>query len=224
MPAGEPASLWADFISMVPPFLAYYGVVKQDRSLLLEAYNQIKLYRSYLRTSSGSWKHVVQGDFTDSGLWSTGNGWAAHGIARVLATVKASQWNETLASEARDLGSWGVEIVKAAFGNVKSDGLLPNYYDSASGSSFSDASGSALLAAAAYRLAQLGALTNQSVIHQAAGLRAAVNGKVDRSSGWVAPVVNPFLFKQQASQSPEGEAFVLLLQAAWEDCTSTSAS
>lgn len=226
-PPGEPVSLWADFISMVcrpvysavasltcfqsqvPPFLAYYGVATQNRSLVLEAYDQITLYRSYLRTSSGSWKHVVQGDFTDAGLWSTGNGWVAHGIARVLATVQKSQWNETLASEAADLGSWGVEIVKAAFENVKvrplssacvlhrltsdclpqSDGLLPNYYDSASGSSFSDASGSALLAAAAYRLAKLGVLTDESVIKQAAAMRTAVSGKVDTSSGWVAPVV-----------------------------------
>jgi len=33
---------------MVPPFLAYYGIIFQNASVLYEAYNQIKLYRSYL--------------------------------------------------------------------------------------------------------------------------------------------------------------------------------
>lgn len=92
---------------------------------------------------------------------------------------------------------------------------MPNYYDSASGSSFSDASGSALLAASAYRLAQLTGDT--SFVSKADTVRTAVFAAVDRSTGWLAPVVNPLSFKAQANQSPEGEAFVLLLQAAYRD-------
>lgn len=59
---------------MVPPFLAYYAVLSQNKTLLTESYNQIKLYRSYLMDSSagGMWKHVLLGDGTDDGHWSTG--------------------------------------------------------------------------------------------------------------------------------------------------------
>ena len=65
---------------MVPPFLAYYGVMSHNTSLVEEAYNQLKLYRKYLAASgSNALRHVVLGDWQDNGLWATGNGWAAAG-------------------------------------------------------------------------------------------------------------------------------------------------
>ena len=84
---------------MVPPFLAYYGVLSQNQTLLGEAYTQvraapehltlirlrapdvsccgcqIKLYRNYLidNSAGGLWKHVLLGDSgNDEGHWSTG--------------------------------------------------------------------------------------------------------------------------------------------------------
>lgn len=60
---------------MVPPFLAYYGMLSRNRTLLLEGYNQIKLYRSYLRDPAANnlWKHVLLGSSgIDEGHWSTG--------------------------------------------------------------------------------------------------------------------------------------------------------
>jgi len=59
---------------MVPPFLAYYGVLQSNRTLLVEAYNQCKLYRNYLRDgSTGLWRHVMGGfSGNDPGFWSTG--------------------------------------------------------------------------------------------------------------------------------------------------------
>lgn len=61
---------------MVPPFLAYYGALTGNTTLISEAYNQVKLYRNYLRdtnsSAGGLWKHVVQGSFEDTGHWSTG--------------------------------------------------------------------------------------------------------------------------------------------------------
>lgn len=35
--------------------------------------------------------------------------------------------------------------------------------------------------------------------------------------GWLTPVVNPYSYGAQGSQSPEGQAFILELQAAWRD-------
>lgn len=59
---------------MVPPFLAYYGVTSGNLTLLEEAYNQIKLYRHYLRDPiQGMWRHVLLGTGgIDEGFWSTG--------------------------------------------------------------------------------------------------------------------------------------------------------
>ena len=58
---------------MVPPFLAYYGAVTGNQTLLQEAYDQIKLYRKYLKSTNNVWKHIQHGEYgTDDGHWSTG--------------------------------------------------------------------------------------------------------------------------------------------------------
>jgi len=59
---------------MVPPFLAYYGVISRNHTLVAESYNQIKLYRNHLRDSEQNmWKHVLLGTSgNDEGFWSTG--------------------------------------------------------------------------------------------------------------------------------------------------------
>jgi rhamnogalacturonyl hydrolase YesR len=64
----------SDFIYMVPPFLAYYGVITRNRTLLSESYNQIELYRNYLFDQTESlWRHVLLGvSQNDEGFWSTG--------------------------------------------------------------------------------------------------------------------------------------------------------
>ena len=69
----------SDFVYMVPPFLAYYGLIAQNESLVVEAYNQIKLYRSYLRNPSANnlWRHILLGSdagapLNDEGYWATG--------------------------------------------------------------------------------------------------------------------------------------------------------
>ncbi len=60
---------------MVPPFLAYYGVLTENETLVSEAYNQIRVYRNNLRDTNANnlWQHVVLGSSgTDPGHWSTG--------------------------------------------------------------------------------------------------------------------------------------------------------
>ena len=66
----------SDFVYMVPPFLAYYGVTTQNISILQEAYTQISLYRKYLLDTNANnlWKHIQLGSYgTDNGHWSTGD-------------------------------------------------------------------------------------------------------------------------------------------------------
>lgn len=136
---------------MVPPFLAYYGVVNDNSSLIQEAYTQCELYRRYLRTSeTGLWRHIIWGTSPDDGLWATGtftgfyrggddradallaigNGWAAAGMLRVVATIKNSPYANEYSAQTANLTSWVVEIVEAAFKMQRvRTALLPSCFD-----------------------------------------------------------------------------------------------
>jgi rhamnogalacturonyl hydrolase YesR len=102
---------------MVPPFLAYYGTITRNRTLLSASYDQVKLYRNYLHDGSANnlWKHVLQGEGEDEGHWSTGNGWAAMGMLRVLGTISNSEYGNTLKNEQKDLGKWIGEILDGMY-------------------------------------------------------------------------------------------------------------
>ena len=100
----EPPELWGDFIYMVPPFLAYYGVATQDLHFLKEAVHQCQLYNDVLKIDvvletgdicRGLWRHIVSDPMTlptgiccsDPEVWLTSNAWAVAGMTRVLATI-----------------------------------------------------------------------------------------------------------------------------------------
>ncbi|KAI9439008.1 glycoside hydrolase family 105 protein [Lactarius indigo] len=260
--------LWSDSVYMVPPFLAYYGITTRNQSMLQEAYNQVKLYRSYLRDTSagGLWQHIVLGaDGTDSGHWSTGNAWAAAGMLRVLGTLKSSSFSRNFKGQIKDLGNWVAEIHSAMYPNLQDNGLFKNYADGNSTDNFDDASSSALLAATVYRLALL--TGNKKFVREAERTRAALfaanatsavplgvpvvttssthstprpssttpsstasapgseqtasNSFADTPhftvDGWLAPVVDPLNYAVEGAQSPEGQAFTLMLESAWRD-------
>ncbi|KAK8430363.1 hypothetical protein IWX49DRAFT_509350 [Phyllosticta citricarpa] len=106
------AELWADFVSMVPPFLAYYAVAAGDAAALAEAGRQVQLYGEVLASkrqqqdanpltsvpTAGLWRHIIGPVHADPGLWSTGNAWAAYGAARVLSTILHSPFFTTSTS------------------------------------------------------------------------------------------------------------------------------
>ncbi|KAF8501212.1 Six-hairpin glycosidase-like protein [Gautieria morchelliformis] len=231
--------LWSDFIYMAPPFLAYYGVITQNQSLVTESYNQIKLYRSYLRDPNAHnlWMHIVMGAGNDSGHWSTGNGWAASGMLRVLATIKNSNFAHQLQSEQTDITNWVVEILDGMYSQNTTNNIFHNYADNTS--TFSDCSGTALIAAATYRLAvlthtlhnipnaeksrkSLSDGSHVSIIYGRLVLslrltpRSHTHGQFD-PNGWLTPVVNPEDWSSSGSESPEGQAFVVEMQSAWQD-------
>ncbi|KAF7322986.1 hypothetical protein HMN09_00078300 [Mycena chlorophos] len=156
--------LWSDNVYMVPPFLAYYGVLTGNTSLIDEAYNQINLYRNYLRDTSANnlWKHIVLGNDTsdggnDPGHWSTGNGWAAAGMLRVLATMKNSPYSGHYKSQQKNLASWVKEIHTAMFSVIDHTNIFMNYADQniSSSGSFYDTSSTMLITGSVYRYALL---------------------------------------------------------------------
>ncbi|KAL5480262.1 hypothetical protein ACEPAI_1532 [Sanghuangporus weigelae] len=246
--------LWSDFVYMVPPFLAYYGVLTSNRSMVEEAHNQIRLYRSYLLSDSDSddsdddhrlWRHVLLGsDFQDAGFWSTGNGWAAAGMLRVLGTIQNSQYRNAMKGEVRDLRNWVNEIHDGMYLYMRDDGMFHNYANDSS--SFVDAASAALLASTVYRHALLTrtyrhlpqaefvrrALWAPSTAPTQASFSSAPSFSQNTSfvdpnaltnmthfdsQGWLTPVVNPHSFGQEGERSPEAQAFVVMMYAAWRD-------
>ncbi|KAK7018324.1 hypothetical protein R3P38DRAFT_2982207 [Favolaschia claudopus] len=242
------AELWADFLYMAPPFIAYYGADTNNASLLEEAYRQCGYYREVVLFGSdsstfspvgtsptnGSWHHIVGPQSADPGLWSTGNGWAAMGMARVLATIlkaPVAQKAPWRATAIKDLTAWIKEIVDGARAQPTEQGLLRNYLNDVSGDGhgFGEISGSTILAAVAYRMVVHApdAFDAKTYIGWADEIRAVIGGNDDAgnphvtSTGIVTPAVNPLGWGDTApwtAGSPEGNNFVVLMYAAWRDC------
>jgi hypothetical protein len=71
----DQVQLWADFVYMAPPFIAYYGALaggSSEATLMQDAYDQCRLYRNYLRDDPGLWRHIVLGNGEDARHWGTG--------------------------------------------------------------------------------------------------------------------------------------------------------
>ncbi|KAF7316620.1 hypothetical protein HMN09_00394600 [Mycena chlorophos] len=240
------AELWADFIYMAPPYLAYFGAATNNASLMETAYTQCGLYREVLllgsnsstpsalnsSTTDGRWRHIIGPPSPDIGLWSTGNGWAAAGMARVLATIMkapAAQNATWKADAVANLTGWIKEIVDGARSSPVDGNLLRNYLDNttADGMGFGEISGSSLLASVAYRMVVLAPDAFSPVstyVAWADSIRAELgkDGHVT-SNGTVTPAVNPLGWWESTpwtSGSPEGQNFVVLMYAAWRDCVS----
>jgi hypothetical protein len=189
-----------------------------------EAYTQISLYRDQLLDPSANnlWKHVVLGNTDqDPGHWSTGNGWAAMGMLRVMGTYKASQRANDYQDKQDTLIGWVEEIVEGMYNNTRNapSSLFHNYPDDSN--TFYDASSTALMAAVTYRLAVLTDGRSVSNIPDAERARKELSQNAGNAgshideNGWLNPVVDPYNFPQQGSQSPEGQAFVVSMMAGY---------
>ncbi|KAJ7346965.1 hypothetical protein DFH08DRAFT_206749 [Mycena albidolilacea] len=241
------AELWADFIYMAPPFIAFFAADSNNASLLETAYLQCGLYREVLLFGSnastfsavgtsdtdGRWHHIVGPQSAEPGLWSSSNGWAAAGMARVLATIiKApvavgTQWRATAIA---DLTAWIKEIVDGARSSPTDDDLLRNYLnDTTTGHGFGEISGSSLIASVAYRMTILAphAFPAATYVSWADSIRTVLGGNDAQgnphitSNGTATPAVNPLAWLDTTpwtAGSPEGNNFVVLLYTAWRDC------
>ncbi|KAI0289494.1 hypothetical protein BC826DRAFT_1031471 [Russula brevipes] len=177
------------------------------------AYEQVKLYRDVLFDRHvGLWRHIALGSGTDPKHWATGNAWAAAGALRVLATIQRSCVAKSMRAQQHHLKQWVREILDGAWRHQKPNGALPNYIDESA--SFSDASSTALLAATTFRYASI--TGNETHIPAAIRALKLVRDSVD-SDGWLHGTVDPLTFSTRSKPghySPEGQSFVLLLEAA----------
>ncbi|KNZ57105.1 uncharacterized protein VP01_223g3 [Puccinia sorghi] len=225
---------WSDYMYMAPPFLGYYGAASSNATLLEIAFNQAKQYRAILQDGKTQlWRHILDGSFEDEGLWSTGNGWAAAGMMRLYATfhnLRDQHLRKLTEPWREDLEKWVMEIVNGAYAyQYKDTHLLPNYLASTNAShNYGECSGTALIAAAAYRLASLKPNCVEGLPMNAINAaRVAIFEKyTNPKTGAVAPVVDPLDWnsvkpfngtKPEAGfVSPEGQAFTLLLFESWK--------
>jgi len=156
----EYPELWADFIFMVPPFLAYQAIVTEDEQLLDLAIKQCTLYAEVLSTGT-VWKHIigpVDRPQRDTRLWATGNGWVAAGLVRVLATglhAFPNRGSQNLSAGIEKLIELTSNLIEGAVTSATNGTppMLCNYLDDSE--YFGDVAGTALIAASAFRLAQL---------------------------------------------------------------------
>lgn len=241
----DKSPLRADFIYMAPPFLAYYAVATSNDTLLQTTVTQCGLYRDALKANftsrssryEGLWEHILGPQDFDPGLWSTGNGWAAAGMTRVLATIlhapkpRYKQDAARRSQAVENLSTWIQEILDGAIHSPPDGKLLRNYLNdtNSTGHGFGEISGSSLLASVAYRMAVLQPLSfGHKYVKWANGIRKELGRKDNRGNfihispnGTVAPAVNPLGWGDTTpflAGSPEGQNFVVLMYAAWRDC------
>ncbi|KAI0082602.1 Six-hairpin glycosidase [Panus rudis PR-1116 ss-1] len=215
----DQVQLWADFVYMAPPFIAYFGALsdgEEAKSLIQIAYDQCRLYRDNLRDAdAGLWRHIVLGNWQDNTHWGTGNAWAAAGMLRVLETIRRSPVSREFEPEKANLTTWIQEIINNTWTHQQNNGTLLNTLDDPT--SFADSSSTALLAATTYRMA----VVTKDLSHIPAANKAfrLIMDSIDED-GWLINTVDPMTFNttsRPGEHSPEGQAFVLLLHAAWRD-------
>jgi len=175
------------------------------------------VYRNVLFDKVRLWRHIVLGNRTDPTHWATGNAWAAAGALRVLATIQRSHASKSMRSHQRDLMKWVGETLDGVWKYQHKNGTLLNYIDDSD--SFADSSSTALLAATTFRFASIA--NNDTHIPAAIRALRLVRESVD-SHGWLHNTANPLKISTPSRRdhhSPEGQSFVLLLEAAvseWE--------
>lgn len=219
---------------MAPPFIAYYGALTHNKTLLLNAYEQMKGYRAILQdTETGLWRHILRGSWSDKGLWLTGNAWAAWGSLRIERTLTNSFFADELKDERDDLLKWSNEILAAVWAvQVSVDSLSPRVYVTLSltfaqrgsgamlnymdlpddnAKNFEDSAGTTLLAAAQFRLATITGKSD-NIEHAERAMQRML--ALTDEDGWLHGPVDPYAFDKPATgHSPEGS----YLSCLWVD-------
>ncbi|TGJ75327.1 hypothetical protein E0Z10_g11009 [Xylaria hypoxylon] len=217
--------LWADFVYMAPPALAYWAIQDANETLLRVAVQQCLLYRDVLAVphhtnAAGLWHHIIGPQNQDLGIWSTGNAWAAAGMARVLATARKSSWVSALASDLVALTAAIRQILDAAIALDKAEPnepLLRNHLNDTSW--FGELSGTTLLVATTYRMAKLEPVVfGDRYVAWANGKRKEVVQRINKD-GLLSPVINPLDWNDRTpgTASPEAQSFAVLMFAAYRD-------
>lgn len=197
---GKP-QFWVDSLYMLPPFLARAGY-------FTEAMNQIDGYWNRLFDSNkGLLSHQWDDDCKQllrKDAWGVGNGWAAAGMARVIAMLPSEM------DEARkSLIARTNILIRNVLSLQRTDGMFHDILDDPS--SFPEINCGQMIAYTIYRSVQEGWL-DSDLIPAAERIRTIAENQVDRF-GYVQNVCGAPTFDRPGI-APEGQAFFILMESA----------
>lgn len=203
--------IWVDAFYMVPPFLAAAG--RPD-----EAVKQVVGYRDILLDKQKKMYYHIwdddRQDFERGLFWGVGNGWAAAGMSRVIAALpKTMQYEKDLIAE------FVREVLEACLACQRDDFLFHDILDDPK--SFIETNAAQMFAYSIYRGVSQGWL-NSEFLPAADNMRSAVYSKVD-VFGLVQGVCGAPHFNKPGTAT-EGQAFFLLMEAAYSDFLEKSRS
>ena len=196
--------VWIDSMYMAPPFLAVAGQPA-------EAVKQIEGFRKVLclpekQLYAHIWDDGEQA-FARKDCWGVGNGWTAAGITRVIRALPPE-----MADEKQRLVGYVREVIDGCLAHQRADGLFHDVVDDPA--TFVETNLAQMLAYSIYRGVKGGWLDVAYLVH-ADRMRAAAHRKVD-AFGLVQDVCGAPHFNS-AGTAPEGQAFFLLMEAAYRD-------
>lgn len=192
---------WVDSFYMLPPFLARAGFFS-------EAMRQIDGYWNALFDPAGGLLSHQWDDgrkqFLRKAAWGVGNGWAAAGMARVIALLPPGMDDARKKLIARTNG-----LIRRVLSLQRPDGMFHDVLDDPS--TFPEINCGQMIAYTIYRGVQEGWL-ECDLIPAAERIRSIAESQADRF-GFVQNVCGAPTF-DRPGMAPEGQAFFILMEAA----------
>jgi rhamnogalacturonyl hydrolase YesR len=202
--------VWIDSMYMAPPFLAVIGEPA-------EAVRQIDgMTRLLWDAKAGLYSQIWDDgkkSFHRAAHWGVGNGWAAAGAARVIAALPAE-----MTKERQRLVALVHDIIDGCLKHQRTDGLFHDVVDDPS--SFVETNLAQMLAYTIYR-GVAGGWMDDSRLPKADTMRRATVAKID-GFGLVQGVCGAPNFDSSGTAT-EGQAFCLLMHAAYNDLLASRA-
>jgi unsaturated rhamnogalacturonyl hydrolase len=196
--------VWVDSMYMSPPFLAVAGYQG-------EAVRQLEGCRRTLFDSEKKlYSHIWDDErkaFNRQDAWGVGNGWAAAGITRVIRSLP-----DSMAIERKALIAHLKDLLDALLSFRTEEGYFHDVVDNPS--AFVEVNLSQMVCYTIYRGVKAGYL-EMDYLEQADFMREAVYKKVD-AYGLVQGVCGAPFFNSPGTAT-EGQAFFLLMEAAYQD-------
>lgn len=194
---------WVDSMYMLPPFLARAGYFDEALRQLDGWWDA--LFDADKGLLSHQWNDGAQ-RFDRKAAWGVGNGWAAAGMARVIALLPPTHAarRESLIRRVKGLLDHALPLRRA-------DGLFHDVLDDPS--TFPEINAGQMLAYTILRGVGEGWL-DDSYLPAAEGIRAAAHACVD-DYGLVRPVCGMPTF-DKPGVAAEGQAFFILMESAFE--------
>jgi len=196
--------IMSDAFYMAPPFIAAAEKFKETM-VQVDGLRAI-LWNAGHKLFSHIWddgKHK----FLDERFWGGGNGWAAASFSRIIKLLP-----EEMKSEKERVVSYHKQLLEGCLAHMREDGLFHNFVDDPG--SFVESNLAQMLAYSIFRGLNGGWL-EISYKEPAERMRKAAYAKIDKH-GYVEGVCGAPAF-QSPGRSTEGQAFFLLMEAAYND-------